>query len=108
MFRTTYVSSVALRDDVDSFRHRIGSNQSVAVVTRTPATPTEAASPMSSHKLRGANAEQRVEEHIKQLRTQLQLLRLSSHSGSNLPTLCGRTPALWIGNLRNECNNTRP
>ncbi len=39
----------------------------------TPAAPVEFASPMSSHRVPGANAEQRVEEHIKQLHAQLRI-----------------------------------
>ncbi len=45
-------------------------NQTSAAMS-TP--PTEAASPMSSHRTPGVNAQQRVEEHIRQLRAQLKI-----------------------------------
>ncbi len=71
MFRTTYVSSVALGMMLAVSGTVSAQTTQPLSANATPAAPTEAASPMSSHKLRGANAEQRVEEHIKELHAQL-------------------------------------
>ena len=72
MFRTAYVSSVAFGIML-AFSGAVSAQTNQSLGNTTPATPTESASPMSSHQVPGANAEQRVEEHIKQLRTQLQI-----------------------------------
>jgi periplasmic protein CpxP/Spy len=47
--------------------------QSPATQTTTPQPPASAASPMASHAVTGKNAEERVEQHIKQLHAQLRI-----------------------------------
>ena len=69
MFRT--VSSVAFGVML-AFSGAVSAQTNQSLRNTTPATPTKSASPMSSHKVPG-NAEQRVEEHIKELRAQLQI-----------------------------------
>jgi periplasmic protein CpxP/Spy len=49
------------------------SAQSTATQTTTPQPPASAASPMAGHAATGKNAEERVEQHIKQLHAQLHI-----------------------------------
>ena len=71
MFRTAYVSSVAFGIML-AFSGAVSAQTNQSLGNTTPATPIETL-PCPLISFPGANAEQRVEEHIKQLRTQLQI-----------------------------------
>lgn len=73
MFRTTYISSVAIGIMLALSGTVSAQTTRAPSVSTTPATPAEASSPMSSNKVPGGNAEQRVQEHISQLHARLQI-----------------------------------
>jgi len=71
MTRSTYLASAALAALLALPAAMAQSN--AAAASTTPSSPTAAGSPMSTTSAPGDNAEQRVEEHIRQLHAELRI-----------------------------------
>lgn len=73
MIRSTYLASAAFAAFLAMPAVAFAQSSTAPGVTVTPPGPAAASSPMSSHSVPGATAEQRVEQHIRELHAQLRI-----------------------------------
>ena len=73
MIRSTHLASAAIAALLMLPAAALAQSAQAPAAPATPPAVSGGAPPMASHTVQGGSAEQRVEEHIKQLRTQLRI-----------------------------------